>query len=369
MSQVIAPRVLQVALSLNPGGTERLLLEIISRLHADIPMMLCCLDEPGAWAPELEARGVEVRASGRRPGFQPALGRWIARAARRHGATVIHAHHYSPFVYSCLGRLSAPSVPILYTEHGRVSDAPPSAKRRRVNRFLRHAAKQVYAVSEDLKRFMVDEGFSADGIRVIYNGIAVGCRNNARVRADVRRRLGIPDATIVVGTIARLDPVKDLATLLGAVAATRMNGSLVLLVIGDGPERASLERRAQELGLGAAVRFTGHQDNAREWLAACDVYVNSSISEGISLTILEAMAASLPVVATRVGGTPEILDETCARLVPARDVNALGAALLGLARSSDTRTALGEAGRRRVEQRFTIERMVDQYRGAYTEAR
>src|SRR5690348_4944600 len=103
-------RVLQVVLSLNPGGTERLVVELAKRLHEEMPMAVCCLDEAGAWAADLEARGIRVTALRRRPGFHPSLGAAIARVAREHGATVIHAHHYSSFVYASLARLWRPSL-------------------------------------------------------------------------------------------------------------------------------------------------------------------------------------------------------------------------------------------------------------------
>ena len=130
--------------------------------------------------------------------------------------------------------------------------------------------------------------------------------------------------------------------------------------------RAPRSRRRARSAPTSSVRFLGHRDDARELLAACDVYANSSISEGVSLTILEAMAAGLPVVATRVGGTPEIVDDTCGRLVPARDPEALAAALAELARdrgASPRRS--GRGARARVEQHFTLDRMVREYRDAY----
>jgi glycosyltransferase involved in cell wall biosynthesis len=113
------------------------------------------------------------------------------------------------------------------------------------------------------------------------------------------------------------------------------------------------------------VRFLGHRDDAREWLAGCDAYVNSSISEGVSLTILEGMAAGLPVIATRVGGTPEVVNESCGRLIPSRDPGALATALLELAREPVLRQQLGHAARGRVETRFTMDRMVSEYRDVY----
>ncbi len=134
----------------------------------------------------------------------------------------------------------------------------------------------------------------------------------------------MPADALVVGTVARLDPVKHLQTLVEAVAQLAHRGRQVhVLVIGDGPERDSLERETRARRLEHAVHFLGHRDDARAWLPGMDVYVNSSISEGISLTILEAMAAGVPVVATAVGGTPEIVTDEVGRLVPARDPSAL----------------------------------------------
>jgi hypothetical protein len=98
------PRVLQVALSLNPGGTERLVVDLVRHFAGQIPMAVCCLDEVGAWASELAADGVPVTALHREAGFRPILGRAIAQAAAAHAANVIHSHQYSPFVYSCLAR-------------------------------------------------------------------------------------------------------------------------------------------------------------------------------------------------------------------------------------------------------------------------
>ena len=140
---------------------------------------------------------------------------------------------------------------------------------------------------------------------------------------------------------------------------------MALVVVGDGPERRTLEGVVADEGLQSQVRFLGYRQDARRWLAACDVYVNSSISEGVSLTILEAMAAGLPVVATRVGGTPEVVDESCGRLVPARDAQALASVLRELAGDPALCGHLGRAGRARVETQFTLDRMVGAYRDVY----
>jgi glycosyltransferase involved in cell wall biosynthesis len=349
---------------LNPGGTERLVVELARRLQHRIPAMVCCLDEAGAWARELHDAGVQVVALERSGGFRPALGRAVADIARRHEATVIHAHHYSPFVYSCLAQFWR-RTPVVFTEHGRLSDTPPSAKRRLANRVLARIPRRAFAVSEDLKQHLVGEGFAPDSLGVIYNGIEVGAVPDARTRADVRQTLGAADGTFVVGTIARLDPVKDLGTLITAAAGLQSELPILTAIIGDGSERAALEEQARRLGVAAEVRFLGHREDARRWLAGCDAYVNCSISEGVSLTILEAMAAALPIVATRVGGTPEVVDPGSGRLIPPRDAPALAAALRDLARDPDTRARLGESARRRLETRFTLDRMIQEYGDVY----
>ena len=358
-------RVLHVALSLQPGGTERLIVELAKRLHRDVPAAVCCLDVAGAWASELTTRGIHVTALGRAPGFRPALGRAVSRVAHQHGATVLHAHHYSPFVYSCLARLTRPSLRVVFTEHGRLGDTGPSPKRRLANTILARLADAVCAVSEDVRQHLIGEGFASSAVGIVYNGIEPGTAPDPAARARQRAALGIADRVLVVGTIARLDRVKDLGTLIRAVALAAQARPVELLIIGDGPERAHLTQLAARESGSAPVRFMGHLDDARAWLAGCDVYANSSLTEGISLTILEAMAAALPIVATRAGGTPEVIDETCGRLVAPRNPEAMADTIRALGVDARLRQTLGAAARRRVCDRFALDRMVAEYRQVY----
>jgi glycosyltransferase involved in cell wall biosynthesis len=202
---------------------------------------------------------------------------------------------------------------------------------------------------------------------VIYNGITPGPLPTPAMRADIRARLGVDESTVVVGTIARLDPVKDLGTLIAAVAQVHRRRPATLVLIGDGPERAALEAAVSTHQVQDRVVFLGQRHDARDWLAGLDVFVNSSTSEGVSLTILEAMAASLPVVVTAVGGTPEVVTTECGRLVPPRQPAAIAAALEALADDRAGALALGRAGRARVEARFTLDRMIADYRSVYVE--
>ena len=360
-------RVLQVALSLTPGGTERLVVEICRRIAPEFRATVCCLDDAGEWAEDLRNDGIEVVALRREPGFRPSVGRRIARIAAERGIRLAHCHQYSPFVYGRIAAWWMQELKLVYTEHGRLSDAPPSWKRRMVNPVLSRFDGTAVAVSHELRDYMIDARFAADRLQVVHNGIEPGARPSLEDRNAARTRLGIRGDRFVAMTVARLDPVKDLVGLLDGFAKVRVHvPDARLVVVGDGPERARIEQRAAKADLAGSVILTGYQSNVRALLPAADVYVSNSISEGVSITILEAMAAAVPVVATSVGGTPEVLDGGVGgTLVPARSPDRLAAAILDLARAAGRRARVGDEGRRRVETAFTIDRMVDDYTRIY----
>jgi glycosyltransferase involved in cell wall biosynthesis len=358
---------MQVVLSLNPGGTERLVVAIARRVAALAPSVVCCLDDAGSWGVELEKSGVEVFALGRKPGFRPSLGRRIARLAADRGVDVLHCHHYTPFVYGVVAALHRPSLRVIYTEHGRLSDAPPSVKRRLVNPLLGRLPAAVFAVSDDLAAYLRSSGFPRGRIRVVRNGVDPGALPSLSEKARARDSLGLSPAAFVAGTVARLEPVKDLAVLVQAFS--RLYGedpTMRLVVVGDGSERARLKQQAGESGCAGGILFTGHRDDARTLLAALDVYVNCSVTEGMSVTVLEAMAAGLAVVATRVGGNPELVgDGLTGILVPARSPESVAAALRRLSSSRSELRAMGAAGRARLETDYTTDRMFAEYVNAY----
>ena len=360
-------RVLHVVLSLWPGGTEQLVVELCRRSADQFQPVVCCLDDHGSWGADLARRGTEVIALQRQPGFRPSLGYQIARIAARCKASVLHCHHYSPFVYGRLAKLVRPGLQVVFTEHGRFNDGPPLARRRAVNPWLARIPGPIYAVSAALREHMLAEGYPADRVSVIHNGIDPGPVPGELERQRARTALGVSDDTFLVGTAARLDPVKDLPTLITAFASLRHAQPRVRLAIaGDGPERARLEQQIAELGLGADIALLGHREDVRRLMPGFDLYVNSSISEGISVTILEAMAACVPVVATRVGGNPEIVvDGANGLLVPARSPLALAAAMRRVADTPPMRGSFAREGRQTVERNFRIDQMVDRYAQVY----
>jgi glycosyltransferase involved in cell wall biosynthesis len=345
-------------------------MDLVRRSRDTCESAVCCLEAEGAWAPELTGEGVPVTALHRQPGFHPGLGARLAAVASAFGADVLHCHQYSAFVYGRIGAAIA-RTGLVFTEHGRLGDHAPSRKRRLVNPILgRVSGGPIFSVSHHLRQHMIAEGFPAARVGVIHNGIDPGPEPTADARVRARQTLGLRADDLVIGTAARLDPVKDFTTLLTAFREVRdAVPAAKLVILGDGPERDHLTAARAALGLDADVTLAGHRADVRELLPGFDVFVNSSTSEGISLTILEGMAAALPVVATRVGGTPEIIEEgRTGALVRPRDPKELAGLLLALLGDPTARAVLGRRGRTRVLAHFTIERMVAEYVAQYARA-
>lgn len=366
----LMPKVLHVVHALDPGGAQRLVIEMIRGMQGRrIDSFVCCLDRVGEWAAEVQSLGVPVTTLARKPGFHPVLGRRIAELARANRIDVLHCHQYSPFVYGSFARLLDPRLRLVFTEHGRLADARISWRRKMANRLLRRIPVRTVAVCEDLKAGMVQEGFGSQDIEVVYNGIRLGPRPSLEMRRQARSSLGLEHDALVIGTVARLDAVKDIPTLLQAHDALfRRFPQLQLLILGDGPAQASLQEQAASMGHNHSVRFLGHRSDVRELLPAFDIYVNSSSYEGVSLSIVEAMAAELPVVATRVGGNPEVvLDGRTGLLVPKQENSILAEKIGSLLEDREMSRRFGEAGRRRAEEAFDLDRMIDFYLRIYTQ--
>lgn len=366
----VRPTVMHVVLTLNPGGAERLVMDLATGCADHVASAVCCLDEAGAWAARLADRGVPVDVLGRTPGFHPSLGLRIAALAAHRGATVLHCHQYTPFVYGSLAGWRHPGLRIIVTEHGRLSDAPPSAKRRLVNTVLSRRPAAVVAVSHELRAFMVREGFAPSRLHVIHNGIPPSPEPSPAQRTFARRTLGMADDELVMGSVARFDPVKRLDRIIDACGRLRQTGCPARLVlVGDGPERPTLEAAIAAQDLRAAVILTGMRHDARDLLPAFDVFVNASDSEGISLTILEAMDTGLPVVATQVGGTPEVITSGIhGCLVERDDSETLSRAIGELLSDAERRSQMGAQARRRVAEAFSQQAMFDAYAALYVGA-
>jgi glycosyltransferase involved in cell wall biosynthesis len=352
------------------AGAEVLVSETIRRLGNRIEPTIFCLDGVGLLGERLQSQGVPVIPLGRRPGRDWRVVWRLGRELRDRQIDVLHAHQYTPFFYAALARAAGKrDARLILTEHGRNFPDVVSPLRRAVNRFaLDHLADAVNACCGfSAKALARVDGFSARRIEVLENGIELErygeTKGTCRDQAERRRAVGLDPLRRYVATVARFHPVKDHATLLRAfqlVAGARSD--VDLLLVGDGSLRAALQEQARALGLCERVHFLGVRSDVPAILSAVDVMALTSFSEAASLTILEAMASRVPVVATAVGGNPEMVrDGVDGLLVPRGDHAAVATALLQLLDNPESAAAMGAAGRARVEQRYQLERTVENY--------
>ncbi len=364
------PTVCHVLHGLRVGGAE-VLATRMARRFVNHRSIFACLDERGTLADELQRDGFAVHLLGRRAGFDPRCAVRLARLLRREKVEVIHAHQYGPFLYSLVARMFCRRPGILFMEHGRPFPDYPRPKRIAANRLLLKRSDRVVAVGDAVRQALVDnEGIARERIDVIYNGVDLApFAATAGRRGQVRRELGFGDREFVAMQIARLDALKDHATAVRTFQRVwRHDAHARLVIVGEGPERPTIEQHVRRLGLTAVVRLLGVRSDVPRLLAGADVCLLTSVSEGIPLTLIEAMAAALPVVATRVGGVAEVVEhEVTGLLAPAGDDVALAAHLVRLANDPTLRSQMGRSGRERAAARFSEDAMLRRYADLYDE--
>ncbi|MGD8397012.1 MAG: glycosyltransferase [Candidatus Eiseniibacteriota bacterium] len=367
MDQVAGPRrhhIVQLIETGGPGGAERVLVSLAERLAAgpDTTVSVGLLKE-GWLARELRGRGLEPHLLALRHAIDLGFLRALTRHLRAVGAGLVHAHEFAMNLYGTLaGRIAG--LPVVATVHGRNYYAD-AGRRVAAMRLLPRLGASVVAVSSDIRDFLVNE-LGVRPVRVIPNGIDVA-RYRSGDRAAARRALGIPDDVLLVGTVGNLYRVKGHAVLVEAVA--RLGDPRVhIAVAGRGEEERALRALAATCDMEKRLHLLGFRDDVPLLLAGFDLYALPSFSEGQSLALIEAMAAGLPIVATAVGGNPEILkDGEHGLLCPAGEAASLAACIGRLLAAPAEAAALGRAAGVRAEREFSLETMVRRYRALYAE--
>lgn len=319
-------RLTHVVFDFNGGGMETLIAEMAARMRQSaIKVSLITLSgregRLGARTRHYFDRFDVIRPKSRLSLLAPIS---VARAIRRTGAHVVHLHSGCWFKGVRAARMAG--VPcVVYTEHGRQSDDLWS--RRWMDRRAAAQTDAVVAVSRELGEYMrTHVGISASKVTTIQNGVDTDAFVPSAPSAELRRSLGIPDDALVVGSVGRLEPVKAYDRLLDAVAVLRRTTSLpvVAVLCGDGSQRDRLREHAHRLGIADAVHLPGWSNDTARFYSILDVFVLSSLSEGQSISLMEAMASGICPVVTDVGGNAEVIGpdlRDC--LVPSGDVEGL----------------------------------------------
>jgi glycosyltransferase involved in cell wall biosynthesis len=361
----------QLLHGLRVGGAEVLAAGMARRFREIYRFFFVCLDELGSLGQQLREEGFPVWLLRRQPGIDWRCSWRLAGLLRHERVDLLHAHQYTPFFYGMTARVLCRRPPVLFTEHGRWYPDCPRRKRIMANRLLLERRDRVVGVGQSVRKALIDnEGFPSHRVQVIYNGVEIAPFVHARrQRARVRLELGVGGEEYVIMQVARLDALKDHAMAIRALGRVVRQGVKALLVlVGEGPEEPKIRELVQQEKLEAHVRFLGLRTDIPRLLSAADLVWLTSVSEGIPLTLIEAMAIGLPVAATRVGGVQEVIEDgKTGLLVPRGDDAALAEKVLHLANSPLLRREMGEYGRERAQTLFSDQQMHDRYDHLYRE--
>lgn len=366
------------------AGMEHMVQSLVSNMDkkrfkvyllSEIPMK----DSVRGEVEKLKAHGVEVvfLQTGEARKF---LVMDYARLLGRIKPHIVHSHS-GVWRDVCLGSVIARVPYIFHTEHGRVF-LDDNLRARLTHRFLTRFRTRVIAVSDELKGFLKEcVGIGADKLVTIHNGIEVDKFVPRQRDAALREKLGLKNDEAFIMAVGRINPVKDYETLIRAIheVKNRLRGGARFRLFIAGPETDDnipgggllprLKALCSALGVQDEVVFLGKRDDVMELLPQADIFVQTSITEGLSMAILEAMSCRLPVVATDVGGNSELVsDGETGMLIKSKDPLAAGDALVRLIRDKGLRAGMGARGRERVVREFSLDHMTEEYQKLYQSA-
>ncbi|MGQ9670747.1 MAG: glycosyltransferase [Desulfosoma sp.] len=357
----LRPRIVHVVSSFDTGGMEQVVASLVGRLRG-YEHILVCMGRAGA-ATALLPRETPVIELRKPPGNPPLFLVRLAAELRRWRPSLVCTYNWAGMDAVLAARLGGVA-PVLHNEHGWVMDDLDGKNRKRilVRRLLSSGMHAVVCVSKQMERWLLRVVRVRCAVVQIYNGVDTHLFRPAKGSGTLRRELGLPEDAFLMGIVARLDPIKIHACLFRAVTLLRRKYRNVhLAVVGDGPMKATLRAQA-----GEGIHFLGERKDIPEILSNLDLFVLPSLKEGISMTILEAMATGVPVVALKVGGNPEIIDGSDAGcLVEGSHPELLARAVKIYIQQPEKGWEQGQRGRQAVLERFSLEGMLEAYDALY----
>ncbi len=371
MQQKTKIRILHVFHSFNMGGLENGVVNLINRSDPDIfDHQICCLSITGTAESRLEKK-VPIFEMNKCDGHDWKMMYRLFKLMKDQKPHIVHTRNWGSVDAIIPAKLAGVSI-VIHSEHGWNNDDPrgKNIKRRIARKFLSYLVDHFIAVSDDIKNWMVQSvGISTKKISVIINGVDTK-KFHKGDKVSVKSAFGFSSNDFIIGTVGRLSPIKNQLILLKAFSKLdHKQKSFRLVLVGDGPEKNRLKELKGKLPWGERIFFLGLRNDINQILQMFDVFVLPSKSEGICNTILEAMASGLPVIATHVGGNPElVVDNLTGFLIPSNDPDILSATLK---RYIDGKDGLiiyqGNNARQRAVNKFSLEKMVSGYEKIYTD--
>lgn len=365
------PLVVHVVYRLGIGGLENGVVNLINHMPPErYRHAIVCATDYSDFVKRISRRDVAVYALNKQPGNDLRAQYRFWKLLRQLKPAIVHTRNIGTIEY-VIPALLARVARRVHGEHGRdMLDIDGSNKKYLfMRRLYAPFVSRFITMSRDLEQWLVGVvGVRQDKVAQLYNGVDLERFNNAAVYN--RNDFGLNEDDFVIGTVGRLQGEKDQATLIKAFALLQTDITIAtstrLLIVGDGPERDRLEQLAADRGIENKILFLGARNDVASMLGMLDLFVLPSLGEGISNTILEAMAAALPVVATNVGGNPELVDEgITGLLVAAADEKTMADAITTYIKFPYLLLQHGAAGRKMIEERFSIAAMVNRYMETY----
>lgn len=321
----------------------------------------------GQFIEEALRRKLNLRLLRQRMPLDPALITQALSVIREHDINVIQTHGYKSNAIGFVLRMLC-RCPWIGFAHGYIDDNRRNRIYNRVDRLVLRKADRVVAVSGSMKALLARHGVPEGKISVVHNAIDPKAAVPGASRDEVLRRHGLAPDDLVVGVIGRLNPEKGQMIFLRAMEkAARAAPGVKALIIGDGQDRPALENFCRETGLAGRVLFLGYQDKVADYYQILDLLVLPSLSEGLPNTILEAMSFGIPVLASEVGGVPEVIENGNGVMVPPGDAEALAAGMIKLLGDRALRQAIGSKGRQSLVPRFAAAGRAQRIAGLYEE--
>jgi sugar transferase (PEP-CTERM/EpsH1 system associated) len=360
-------RVLHVIPQFSIGGREKVVHSLIRGLNGDffecsLVSLKDSVPPPGFFTSE----DLGLLSLGKRnQGVDLFLISRLRRFIAQNKFHIVHVHNPGTLIYGGIAAKLAGVRVIVNTEHGYSYSI--SRKKKLAESLLRNRISTTIAVCDALKRYLcLTYSVKGEKVVVIRNGIDANRYFMPDVNPELRKELGKENKTII-GAIGRLDPIKGHKVLLEAFSeCLQQNRSMKLVVVGDGPLRKPLENLASSLGIHEHILFMGNRLEIPQILTFIDIFVLPSLNEGLSITLLEAMAAGKAIIATNVGGNPEVIDDAeNGILVKPESPSVLAQAMLDLAKDNERRVLLGRAAREKVVKCFSRDQFVAQIQSLY----
>ena len=362
-------KVLHVTFDMAIAGTEQVIRQLVENTDpVKFDTSIMCIDgRIGDLGQELIKKGIKIDSIKREAsGLDFGLIKTLKTYVKLNNIDVLHCHQYTPYVYGLFASLGT-STPVIFTEHGRFYPDSYKWKRVLLNPILSLFTSSITAISKATAEALIKyENFPRRKVTVIYNGIQFNPSSFSN-NSNLRKELGIDKEANLLGTIARLDTIKNQSMMIEAFAqVVKHFPNSYLLIVGDGPEREPLEQLRKKLCIQERVIFTGFKINPQRFFNIIDIFLLPSLSEGTSMTLLEAMAFKKPAIVTDVGGNPEIVKHNVTGLVtPNKDMPAFSKAIQELLKDPTKANKLGLQGLNRYNQLFKAEEMVNKYQNLY----